>query len=284
MHPAQIEAGLVRVHVLDPPHSPATGVNAFERAIRRARNQLFKAVFSGEGCSCMFCGKSYRRFLHQGVRADVFKKHRVSGAGFKKNVRCPNCGSNQRTRLLHLFFEFRTEIYEKDVRVLHISPKRPIARELRRHQNIDHVCGALFPERFAEFRAVRLDVTDIEFADGEFDVVICNHVLEHVREDETAMKEIYRVLTPGGFAVLQVPLALDLAETLEDPKVVEKRERIHAYGQKDHLRLYGLDYFDRLRNAGFRVSRDNPFKNQWVPDVENFCLDKDEDIFLGSKD
>ena len=232
----------------------------------------------------MFCGKSYRKFLHQGVRAAVFKKHRVSGAGYKKNVRCPNCGSNQRTRLLRLFFEFRTDLYEREVRILHISPKRPIARELRSHTNIEHVCGALFPERFEEFEAVKLDVTDIGFDDNEFDVVICNHVLEHVQEDEKAMGEMYRVLRPGGFAVLQVPLALDLAETREDPTVTEKKARVHAYGQKDHLRLYGLDYFHRLEDAGFRVERDNPFKNQWLPDLDRYCLDREEDVFLGWKD
>jgi SAM-dependent methyltransferase len=232
----------------------------------------------------MFCGKTYRKFLHQGVRAEVFKRHRISGAGYKKNVRCPNCGSNQRTRLLHLFFEFRTGIYRRNVRVLHISPKRPLAEVLRSHRNIDHVCGALFPERFSDFNAVKVDVTNIEFDEAEFDVVICNHVLEHVQEDDTAMGEMYRVLRPGGFAVLQVPLALDRETSLEDPSVVEKKDRIRAYGQKDHLRLYGLDYFESLGKAGFRVERDNPYENGWLPDIESYCLDRDEDVVIGFKD
>jgi SAM-dependent methyltransferase len=232
----------------------------------------------------MYCGKTYRRFMHQGKKAEVFKKYRIAGAGYKKNVRCPNCRSTHRTRLLHLFFELRTDIYGKNVRVLHISPKKEVARLIRGHDNIDHVCGALYPDTRAEFDAVKVDVTDIEFPDGEFDVVICNHVLEHVREDEKAMREICRVLRPGGFAVLQVPLALDLEKTLEDASIVDGKARIEAYGQKDHLRLYGLDYFQKLAGAGFRIERDNPFENEWLPDLERFCLDEKEDVILGFKD
>lgn len=258
-------------------------MHAIERPFRGIRNQLFKAFFSGQGCSCVYCGKSYRRFMHQGVRAEVFRNHRITGAGYKKNVRCPNCSSNHRTRLLLLFFESRTTMYSEKVRVLHFSPKWQLAKTFRRHENIEHVCGALYPKQYAAFDAVEVDVTQIDFGDGEFDVVICNHVLEHVREDARAMEEIFRVLKPGGYAVLQVPLALDLENTLEDPSITGSRERKKAYGQKDHLRLYGLDYFDRLAEAGFRVERDNPFRNQWLPNLEEHHLDRDEDVFLGFK-
>lgn len=259
-------------------------MGAFRKVFQRARSQLFRAIFFGRGCVCQVCGKTYRRFMHQGVRAELFRRHRIVGAGYKKNVRCPNCRSTHRVRLLFLFFQLRSDIYRKNVRVLHISPKKEIARLLRGHDNIDHVCGALHPETRAEFDAVKVDVTEIGFPDGEFDVVICNHVLEHVPEDEKAMREIHRVLKPGGFAVLQVPLALDLESTLEDPSIVDGKARIKAYGQKDHLRLYGLDYFEKLAGAGFRVVRDNPFENRWLPDVAEYCLDEAEDVIVGFKD
>jgi len=148
-------------------------MKAIERGFRKVRNQLFKAFYGGEGCDCQYCGKSYRKFLHQGVRSEVFKKYTISGAGYMENVRCPNCGSNQRMRLLHLFFDLRTDIYERDVRILHIAPKRDLAKVLRTHDNIDHVCGALFPEGFSEFDPVKVDITDIQFPDAEFDVFIC---------------------------------------------------------------------------------------------------------------
>jgi SAM-dependent methyltransferase len=254
------------------------------KTFRRIRNALFRTFYAGRGCSCTYCGKTYRKFMPQGVRGDLFKKHRISGAGYKRGVRCPNCGSTHRTRLLHLFFQHRTAIYEDPVRVLHISPHRHVAHFLKDRDNIDYVSGALFPERLPSLPTVKVDVTDIGFNDEEFDVVICNHVLEHVSEDETAMKEIHRVLRPGGYAVLQVPLALDLEETLEDPGIVDPRERKAAYGQRDHLRLYGLDYFEKLGEAGFRVERDNPFKNSWLPDIDTYRLDRDEDVFVGFRD
>jgi SAM-dependent methyltransferase len=114
--------------------------------------------------------------------------------------------------------------------------------------------------------------------------VICNHVLEHVQDDLAAMREIHRVLIPGGFAVLQVPLALNLQKTLEDRSLVDVRQRKKRYGQGDHLRLYGLDYFDRLQLAGFKVERDNPFKNHWTDDLEKYRLDPNEDVILARKD
>ena len=258
-------------------------MRAFGKTFRRVRNLLFRAVYAGRTCFCVFCGRTHRRFLHKGVRAELFKKNRVSGAGYRKNVRCPACSSSHRARLLFLFFELRTDIYQREVSLLHISPNRHLARELRGHKNIDFVCGALLPDRLPDIPAEKVDVTGMTYGDGQFDVVICNHVLEHVRDDATAMREIFRVLKPGGFAVLQVPLALDLEETLEDPSIVGEKERKDAYGQKDHLRLYGLDYFEKLKNAGFRVERDNPFENRWLPDLEKHCLDRDEDVCVGFK-
>ena len=259
-------------------------MRTLQKAFKKFRNQLFKLVYFGKKCSCMYCGKSYRRFVHMGARAEVFYHYQVAGAGYRKNARCPNCGSKQRMRLLHLFFELRTDIYRRPIRLLDISPNKGIARLLRSHDNIDHVCGALHPERFSEFGAVKVDATKIGFPDMDFDVVICSHVLEHIREDRKAMEEIFRVLRPGGFAILQVPLALDLEETLEDPSMVDEEERFEAYGQKDHLRMYGMDYLQKLEGVGFRVVRENPFKGQWLPDLDRFCLDEAEDVIVGFKD
>lgn len=221
--------------------------------------------------------------MHEGVKAEVFKKHRVAGGGYKKNVKCPQCGSTDRIRLLYLFFELRTGIYRKKTRILHISPNMQLARELQKHQNIDYVCGALHPEKFRSLNAVEVDVTKMKWSDAGFDVVICNHVLEHVPDDTAAMREIYRVLKPDGFAILQVPIALNLEKTLEDRSIVGRKQRKIAYGQTDHLRLYGLDYFDKLGKIGFRIVRDNPFENAWPADLEKYRLDANEDVIIGYK-
>jgi SAM-dependent methyltransferase len=221
--------------------------------------------------------------MHEGVKKTIFRKYRIAGGGYKKNVKCPNCGSTDRGRLLYLFFTLRTDIFRRKTRVLHIAPNRNIAKVLYENKNIDYVCGALQPDEFKDLGAVRVDVTKINFGDNGFDVVICNHVLEHVADDAGAMREIHRVLKADGFAVLQVPLALDLPKTLEDSTLRTCKERKRAFGQSDHVRLYGLDYFDRLQKAGFRVVRDNPFTNQWPAELQKHCLDKNEDVIIAYK-
>jgi SAM-dependent methyltransferase len=253
-------------------------------ALKDLRDRLFRIIYHGKSCYCLYCGKSFRKFMHEGVRKKVFKKYRVAGGGYKPNVKCPQCGSTDRGRLLYLFFSLRTDVFKRKTRILHISPNFNIARLLVAEKNIDYVCGALFPENFREFNAIEANITDLHFSDNEFDVVICNHVLEHVENDGRAMQELHRVLKPSGFAILQVPLALDLAKTLEDPTLTTCEERKEAFGQSDHLRLYGLDYFERLQKAGFRVVRDNPFTNKWSDDLRKHCLDINEDVIVCYKE
>lgn len=117
-------------------------------------------------------------------------------------------------------------------------------------------------------------------------VVICCHVIEHVDDDEKAMRELYRVLRRGGYGVLQVPIALDLEKTLEDKTLKTDKERKIAHGQVDHVRLYGLDYFEKLQKAGFRIVRDNPFTDKWMAadELSKHRLDKIEDVIIAHKD
>jgi len=256
------------------------------KPIKKLRNKIFAIINPGKKSYCLYCGKSYRKFLHEGVKAAVFKKYKVAGGGYKLNVQCPNCYSVDRSRLLYLFFKLRTKVFEQKTDILHISPNHEIARVLYNAKTINHVTGTDEPHAYMEFNPVHLDVQKMNFKDNTFDVVICCHVIEHVPDDAGAMKEIYRVLKPGGFAVLQVPLALNLETTLEDPKDVTPKQRKIAYGQVDHIRLYGMDYFDRLKKAGFRVVRDNPIANKWLPEavLKKHCLDPIEDVIVCYKD
>ncbi|BDX37359.1 hypothetical protein CYCD_07140 [Tenuifilaceae bacterium CYCD] len=130
---------------------------------------------------------------------------------------------------------------------------------------------------------VKMDVQAIPFPDSQFDVVICNHVLEHVDSDHKAMQEIHRVLKPNGFAILQVPMDLSMEKTLEDPSINTPELREKHYQQRDHLRLYGRDYGDRLRNAGFVVEENDFVKTFSAQLVERYALPKDEILYVCRK-
>jgi SAM-dependent methyltransferase len=253
-------------------------------AVKNLRTKLFKITHLGKKNYCIICNKTYRRFMHEGVKSIVYKKHQIAGAGYKKNVRCPNCLSADRQRLLFLFFALRVDVSQKKIKLLHIAPNRLVSKMLRDHESIEYICGSLNADDFKDINGIEVDVTKIGFSDNHFDVVICNHVIEHVPNDAIAFKELFRVVKPGGFAILQVPIALDMEKTFEDTSITSCKERKIAYGQSDHLRLYGLDYFDKLKNVGFRVVRDNPFVNHWADDLDKHRLDKIEDVIICYKD
>lgn len=155
------------------------------------------------------------------------------------------CGSLERHRLVSLLFDVNPSLLRPGNEVLHIAPEPTLVGPLRRSA-ARYVSGDLE----AEFGARRLDVTQLPFEGDSFDVVVCNHVLEHVPDDERAMREVRRVLRPGGWAMLLVP---DVHEpmTVESPEITDPEERLMLYGQRDHVRRYGWDYLDRLRAAGF---------------------------------
>ena len=168
------------------------------KTLKHLRNHLFQLTHQGTACHCVYCHKTYRKFMHQGVKSVVFKKYQVAGGGYKKNARCPHCSSSDRSRLLFLFFNLRTDVFRRHTKILHISPNYHVGNLLSSNNHVDYTCGALEPEYFAHFNAIKLDVTSIDLEDKQFDIVICNHVLEHVADDMSALREIFRILKPGG--------------------------------------------------------------------------------------
>ncbi len=189
-----------------------------------------RRLFRGERYRCPICGSSLRGFLplHRPY-------HRY----------CPVCWSLQRHRLVWLLFERRQLWAEGRGRFLHVAPEPALAAYFRQH-----VANYVSLDRYARAQ-VKMDVMRLGFPDGAFDFVYCSHVLEHIPDDRRAMAEFYRLLRPGGRAVILVPILRE--RTFEDPSITSPVERERLFGQFDHLRAYGLDFADRLREAGFEV-------------------------------
>ena len=133
-----------------------------------------------------------------GMKSPVFARHKMNVGGYRKNARCPNCFSSDRSRLMYLFFQYRTEVYRKPTKMLHISPEVEVGKLFADKPNIEYIAGTIEPDPYMELHPIHLDVTDITFPENQFDLVICNHVIEHVPDDRKAMQEIFRVLKPGG--------------------------------------------------------------------------------------
>ncbi len=176
------------------------------------------------------------------------------GGEFVENDDCPVCFANQRIRLTFAILK-KAGLPKAGTSVLHIAPELALYAHLFNSRRIEYVAADLFPDRYRAIPDVqRADVTDLQFPDGAFDLVLCNHVLEHVPDDRLAMRELRRVLKPGGVALLQAPMASKLAATVEDPSVTDPAERERRFGQFDHIRLYAEpDYVRRLNEAGFLV-------------------------------
>jgi len=232
----------------------------------------------GTRLECPLCGWHFRRFRPAGYHYPVIVEKRVIGGHYHADNVCPRCLSNARERLAYLFLRDRTSLFRQDVLLLHVAPEPELAWSLKRSRNIRYVSADLFMPGVM----TRCDLLSMPFPDETFDAVICNHVMEHVVDDGMAMAEVYRVLKPGGWAMLQVPIALGLTrgETVEDPSVTAEAERIQVFGQADHVRLYAApDYVERLERTGFRVTV-SKCSIELGGDAARYALEPEEHIFV----
>ncbi|MEE9407569.1 MAG: methyltransferase domain-containing protein [Polaribacter sp.] len=207
-------------------------------------------------------GKSFRKFLPYG-----YGKQR-------KNALSPSTLSLERHRLMWLFLKDETDFFTstKTQKVLHIAPEQCFLDIFREQKNLDYTTSDLE----SPIADVKADICDLPFKENEFDVVFCNHVLEHITDDTKAMQELYRVLKPGGFGIFQIPQDLSREKTFEDDSIIDKKERAKIFGQYDHVRVYGRDYFDKLRSIGFKVDEVGYTKKIALEELERFCLMKNE--------
>ena len=207
-------------------------------------------------------GRSFRKFLPYG-----YGKQR-------ENALSPSTLSLERHRLMWLFLKDNTNFFTatKKFKVLHIAPEQCFLDIFRKQQNLNYITSDLE----SPIADVKADICDLPFKENEFDVVFCNHVLEHISNDTKAIQELYRVLKPGGFGIFQIPQDLSKAITFEDSTITDSKERAKLFGQYDHLRVYGRDYFNKLRSIGFKVDEVDYTKKITLDKIEKYCLMKNE--------
>ena len=217
-------------------------------------------VHRGDRVACPCCGGHFGSFA----------RHRT-----RPNAKCPRCGSLERHRLLWLFLSERTDVLQAHLSFLHIAPEYSIGGLLRDRPNLDYRSADLESPLADD----HVDVMDLPYADGSFDVVMCNHVLEHVDDDRLAMSELARVVAPGGRLIVLSPIDRHLATTIEDPTNTDPEDRERAYGQFDHQRRYGADFAARLAETGLEVSV-VPFIEELEPErVARHGLAREDEVF-----
>lgn len=207
----------------------------------------------------------------------------IDGRGFRKflpygygeqrpNVLSPSTLSLERHRLLWLYLQNETDFFEKPLKVLHMAPEQCFLSIFKKMKNLDYTTADLY----SPIVDVKADILNLPFEDDLFDLVLCNHVLEHIEDDNKAMSELYRVIKPGGLGIFQVPQNIELDKTYEDPSIISPEERAKHFGQYDHVRVYGKDYFDRLRKVGFKVEEVD-YSTKISPELlKKYCLAKGE--------
>lgn len=198
-------------------------------------------AYKGRGRECPVCGSRYRRFMPYGYVTS------------REDALCPHCLALERHRMIWLWLSECSDLFESRPRLLHIAPEVSLMRHFKRlYRGTENYITADLESPLAD---MHFDVQHIPLEDCSVDVVICNHLMEHVEDDRQAMRELYRILRPGGWGIALVPEDRSLPTTFEDDSITDPKERTRIFGQYDHRRIYGRDYDSRLAEAGFRVER-----------------------------
>lgn len=204
-----------------------------------------------------------------------FKSFLPYGYGKQRNnVLSPSTLSLERHRLLWLYLKNETDFFQSDLKVLHFAPEQAFYKRFRKMKNLEYITTDLN----SPLADVKADICNLPFKDDEFDIIFCNHVLEHIPDDTKAMQELYRVLKVDGMGVFQIPQDLTREKTFEDNTITDKKERAKIFGQYDHVRVYGRDYFDTLRSIGFKVEEVDYTATLSEADITKYCLAKGEII------
>ena len=223
---------------------------------------ILKILMYGNKYTDPIDGNTFRAFLPYGYNK------------IRNNVLSPSTFSLERHRLLWLYLKNETSFFKAKLKVLHFAPESALMNQFKKLKNLSYDTIDLN----SPIADIKADICDLPFLDNSYDFILCNHVLEHIVDDNKAIRELYRVLKKNGIGIFQVPIDYNRDTTFEDFSVTNKKERNKLFGQYDHVRIYGLDFFDRLENAGFTVERCEYTSKLSKEDIINFCLPKKEII------
>jgi len=224
--------------------------------------------YAGNQVECPICGHHYRKFLPYG---------RINP---RQNALCPHCLSLERHRLIWVYLKEKSNFFTDKLDVLHIAPEPCFMKPFEKQHSEKYITADIE----SPLAKVKMDIHQIPFGENHFDVVLCNHVLEHVQDDIKAMSEIHRVLRPGGFAVMQVPFFAPVPDvTFEDLSITNPREREKAFGQSDHVRMFGKDYANRIETSGLKAEASRFAFELSEDKAQRFGLVRNEILYIGRK-
>lgn len=231
---------------------------------------------------CVLCDHSVWKFMPypKEQQSNLGEALDIIGSDLR-NYECPRCGSTDRERHVFLFMESMGILKAlKDKRIIHFAPEKRLRSRISALSPSEYVCCDLHP---VSSTIQKVDIEEIPFPENSFDLVIANHVLEHVTDEYKAAREIYRILTPSGYAILQTPYSNTLEHTWSDPGIITEEARFCAYGQKDHMRLFGKDVFQKLSSVGLQPCIKK--HEELLPEINNdkFGVNRREPFFLFSK-
>jgi len=228
---------------------------------------ILKLTLRGSKYQDPIDGSSFKKFLPYGYENQ------------RENVLSPSTLSLERHRLLWLYLKNDTRFFKDNLKVLHFAPEQAFYKRFRNLNNLDYTTTDLN----SPLADIKADICDLPFKDNTYDFILCNHVLEHISDDVKAMQEIYRILKPGGTAILQIPQDLNRQITFQDNSITSKKERAKIFGQYDHVRVYGRDYFEKLRGIGFKVEEVNYGSRLSPVDIDKYRIAREEIIPVCTK-
>jgi SAM-dependent methyltransferase len=244
-------------------HVPRKYLQLFSHSVVKVLGLLY----AGKGVECPVCNSRFKKFIPYG---------RINP---RENALCPNCLALERHRLMWLYLKEKTDFFTAPHKLLHVAPEHCFIHRFGAMKNLEYITGDIE----SPLAKVKMDIHAIPFEANTFDVAFCNHVMEHVNDDIQAMRELHRVLKPGGWAIIQSPMDVSRDTTFEDASITSEADREQHYWQKDHLRLYGLDYKDRLEKAGFTVNADRFVKEMDEQTASRYALPREEIIYFCRK-